>query len=111
MLQTSCTYYQQTPYLIKKFWQIHHSNDQKGITWDSYETLSLPKGHGGLGIRNLRLFNQALLAKNDWRLIQNPTKLGHVSFKQNISHSQLKMPKSVEILSTYGQAYFRAMNL
>lgn len=34
--------------------------------------LHLPKGMGGLGIRNLSCFNQALLARQVWRLIYHP---------------------------------------
>jgi len=34
-----------------------------------------PKGHGGLGFKDLRLFNQALLAHQAMRLIMYPNSL------------------------------------
>jgi len=38
------------------------------IAWVKWETLCKPRGEGGLGIKNIKLFNKAFLAKWKWRL-------------------------------------------
>lgn len=44
------------------------SRETKPIFWKSKNVLELPKGAGGLGIRNVHLFNKALLAKQAYRI-------------------------------------------
>ncbi|XP_068484993.1 uncharacterized protein [Phaseolus vulgaris] len=41
----------------------------KPIAWASWKDVCRPKEEGGLGCRNIRLFNQALLAKWRWRCV------------------------------------------
>jgi len=45
------------------------------IHWMSWERMGRSKAEGGLGFRDLVLFNLALLAKQGWHIIQNPKSL------------------------------------
>ena len=49
--------------------------DQKKIAWVEWETVCLPKEKGGLGIKDIRTFNKALLEKWRWNMLQQNTKL------------------------------------
>jgi hypothetical protein len=48
---------------------------QRKVHWIAWEKLLSPNWHDGLGFRDMRLFNQALLARQAWRLIQFPDSL------------------------------------
>ncbi|EEE59033.1 hypothetical protein OsJ_10782 [Oryza sativa Japonica Group] len=60
--------------LIRDFWWGDEENKRK-IHWTAWDIITRPKGLGGLGFRDLKLFNQALLGKQAWRLIQFPGSL------------------------------------
>jgi hypothetical protein len=51
------------------------SADSRHIHWLSWERLIDPKALGGMGFRDMRNFNLAMLGKQGWRLITKPESL------------------------------------
>lgn len=51
------------------------SADNRRIHWLNWERLTYPKALGGMGFRDMRNFNLALLGKQGWRLMVNPDSL------------------------------------
>ncbi|CAK8573188.1 unnamed protein product [Lathyrus sativus] len=45
------------------------------MTWISWSFICKPKTHGGIGIKNIGVFNIALLPKWLWRFIKEPSAL------------------------------------
>jgi ribonuclease HI len=66
--------------MIQKFWW-SQGQDQNKICWVKWKSLCHPKGVGGMGFRELRKFNDALLGKQVWRLLKNTSSLFHRVFK------------------------------
>ena len=60
--------------LIRQFWwgSKHGKRKPSWVVWDE---MTKPKHLGGLGLRDLEIFNLALLLKQTWRMLQNPTSL------------------------------------
>ncbi|CAJ2642330.1 unnamed protein product [Trifolium pratense] len=60
--------------MICNFWW-GSSTDTRKIHWINWQKISRQKKTGGLGFRQLRAFNEALLAKQGWRIISQPSSL------------------------------------
>lgn len=59
---------------IARFWW-HSKGNHRGIHWAKWEKMCNSKGRWGMGFRDLSSFNQALIAKQGWRVIQFPDSL------------------------------------
>ena len=62
--------------MVRNFWWGQKENERK-MAWISWEKMCQRKAEGRLGFRDLKAFNLALLAKQGWRIIQNPNSLLH----------------------------------
>lgn len=51
------------------------TDEKKTIHWRSWDRMCIPKEKGGLGFKHLYAHNLAMLAKQGWRLMQNPHSL------------------------------------
>ena len=71
---------QEIEVMICKFWWDCHG-DNKKVHWVKWEKLCQAKNCGGMGFKEIEKFNDALLAKQVWRMLKNPESLCHRVFK------------------------------
>jgi hypothetical protein len=65
---------------IRSFWW-GVENGKRKTAWIAWDEMIQKKCCGGLGFKDLRLFNQAMLARQAWRLFQFPDSLCARLFK------------------------------
>ncbi|KAG7549361.1 Reverse transcriptase domain [Arabidopsis thaliana x Arabidopsis arenosa] len=66
--------------VMMDYWWNNMQNTRK-IHWVSWQKLAMPKSLGGIGFKDLQCFNQALLAKQAWRLLNEKDSLFSQIFK------------------------------
>lgn len=57
--------------MMNSYWWGHGVEPRKGIKWEACDSLCKHKSKGGMGFRNLHLFNVAMLGKTGWNIIVN----------------------------------------
>ncbi|XP_019191056.1 PREDICTED: uncharacterized protein LOC109185569 [Ipomoea nil] len=58
---------------MNRYWW--RSKNDQGIHWKAWDKLCIPKKYGGLGFKELRAFNLAMLGKQAWRFLTQPQSL------------------------------------
>jgi hypothetical protein len=60
--------------MVRNFWWGEDEKKRK-VHWESWDVLTRPKEFGGVGFRDMKILNQAMLARQCWRIVSNPNSL------------------------------------
>lgn len=80
--------------MTRNFWWGDEENRKK-VHWLAWEKLLKKKNRGGMGFRDLRVFNQALLAKQAWTLIEHLNSLCARLLKAKYEKAKTQTPATV----------------
>ncbi|XP_042944638.1 uncharacterized protein LOC122278523 [Carya illinoinensis] len=83
--------------LLRKFWWGFNEGKAK-IQWVKWDKLSKPKNQGGLGFRNFKSFNLALLAKQGWQDLEEAGSIARLIWARRnefVYGKELKHPSSI----------------
>ncbi|XP_048494767.1 uncharacterized protein LOC125494918 [Beta vulgaris subsp. vulgaris] len=69
-----CSIIQKIHSAMARFWW-GNSDSSRKVHWKSWETMCTLKCLGGMGFKDLSVFNDALLGRQAWRLIREPNSL------------------------------------
>ena len=90
--------------MYARFWWGQYGDDKK-VHWKSWGSLVQPK-EGGMGFRDIRSFNLAMLAKQGWRMTKNLFAVGVL--RLNIFPGALFWRRLIiHIALMFGRAYLR----
>lgn len=75
--------------ICRFFWG--QKGESRKIHWVKWQELCKPKNQGGMGFKDLTLFNDALLAKQTWRLLHETQSLFYQAFKDKFFPNSMVM--------------------
>ncbi|KAL2895371.1 hypothetical protein RDABS01_011280 [Bienertia sinuspersici] len=81
------------------FWG--QKQEERKQAWVAWEKLYQPKKEGGLGVRDMKAFNKALLAKQAWRILTNESSLMARVLKGKYFHTSNFMEAKVSQNASY----------
>ena len=85
--------------ICRFFWG--QKGDNRKVHWVKWQDLCKPKSQGGMGFKNLSLFNDALLAKHTWRLLHDTNPLFYCVFKAKFFPNSTMMEAKIPANASY----------
>lgn len=89
---------------LTRFWW-DSEPDKKKMCWVAWDKMAKPKQFGGLGFKDITMFNDALLAKLSWRILNNPNCLLARTLAGKYYHHSSFLEGSIPCLFTWLEKY------